>query len=386
MKRQPRDIPNYENWSVEDFANDLRTNERYKAFFSNYNEQSVDEFIKSYAKDKKKLHDRKEVHYKNAEFYRTEYLGEAESFLKIILQKKLFNLQCLWRANQIDLPFIEYTRDFQYFVSNIWQCPFIDPITETEVEIAIRFLREEQDYTDPYFEYWQDYDGFKIWLNEREKDEADFKDLSEVYYSSSEVMPFFYFYYDKCMKTSYLMNLPDIRWEKEKYYLEAVREKNARIYEEQLASGEVKPFGLPSIYNYDEDEFVAACEDEVTKELYEIDSYEIKYSIRDELKEDIIFLLQRRKMGEVIAFEQHEDWFESVSQTVRNVKRRKTAEMLPYAYQTYMLEFEDDDLEAVKLRRIARFKIDEKSNAYWHLKSWRETMDEGRALRGETLG
>ena len=57
--------------------------------------------------------------------------------------------------------------------------------------------------------------------------------------------------------------------------------------------------------------------------------------------------------------------------------------MLPYAYETYMMAYEDQDIPALMADRLARFKFNDDKRFYGWRKSWRETMDEGRILRGE---
>ena len=56
--------------------------------------------------------------------------------------------------------------------------------------------------------------------------------------------------------------------------------------------------------------------------------------------------------------------------------------ILPYAYQTYMLSFDDENWGQQKAERIAKFKFDVKKD-YWHTEYWLQTMAEGKVLRGE---
>jgi hypothetical protein len=90
--------------------------------------------------------------------------------------------------------------------------PFIEPITEEEIEVGIRFLLESEDDINRHYRYWQDYAGFKIGEIEDETDEyQDVGDDNSKYYATAEEMPAFYTFYDTYMKTSHLFNLPDIR-------------------------------------------------------------------------------------------------------------------------------------------------------------------------------
>ena len=66
--------------------------------------------------------------------------------LKEILQKKLFDMQCLWRAEKIIIPEINVSSDFRYWEANIFNCPFIEPVTENEIEIILKHLTKEEPY------------------------------------------------------------------------------------------------------------------------------------------------------------------------------------------------------------------------------------------------
>ena len=387
MKRQPRAIRDYTDWTQKDFEEDLRTHPRYQAFFKDYKPESVSSFIERYAFTKYYLYQMKDHHYRDAEHRQSQFLTAAENFLAVILQKKLFNLQCLWRANLIDLPGIEYTNDFQYFRQNIWDCPYIEPITEAEIEVATRFLLEEKDDTYAEFDDWQEYEGFKLWDADDDEDEdAAVLSMKTVYYSYPTMMPDFYIYYDTCFQTSHLFNLPDHRWEKEKYYMDAVRAENARLHAISLANKPPEEPSLPELssYNGGTEKFVAACEDLTTKELFEIKDQEVSHRLDDdEFGQDLRFLMELRNQGEAIALVPHTDWYDAIAITALQVRRKKTAEMLPYAYQTYMLEFEDQDIETLMAERLARFKYNEEDERDWYRQSWRRKMAEGRALRGE---
>jgi hypothetical protein len=112
------DIRDYTDWTKEDFAEDLR----YQAYFDDYSAESVADFILKYADDKYGWHSNKKRIYSSADYRRTQFLSDAERFLEYILQKKLFNLQCLWRADLIDLPLVECSYDFNYFGNDILNC------------------------------------------------------------------------------------------------------------------------------------------------------------------------------------------------------------------------------------------------------------------------
>ena len=386
VKRQPPYIRDYTDWTLADFEEDLRTNERYQTYFKLFTPESVRLFISYYASYKCRLHRDKEYYYSEVDYERSIFLLEAENFLKIILQKKLFNLQCLWRANQIDLPFIESTEDFNYFSADILNCPFLDPITEDELELGVRFLkvnRNEMYYT---LERWQDYASFKSWKLKADSELVD--DTMFLYYHTLPIqIPDFYDFYDKHYGTGHLLELPDLRFEKEKYYLKAVSDKSRQ---DELAKKQnetpVVTSSLKTLYNYYvTEEFLTNCEDAATKELIDLEANQNKLSRNYELAVNIEFMLLMDKEGLDIPLVPHKNWIQGIEDTVIHIKRTRAAEMLPYAYQTYILEYEDEDWAILKAQRVKRFKFDEINEKYNAMINRRETIKQGKILRGEDV-
>ena len=57
-----------------------------------------------------------------------KYKEMAEEHIWRIQQRKLFDLQCRWRAEEIKLDGVELTVDFRIWEKKIDECPFITPI------------------------------------------------------------------------------------------------------------------------------------------------------------------------------------------------------------------------------------------------------------------
>ena len=148
--------------TLESIENDLKSNPRYQSFFNAYDENSVQTFIKHYAATKFYTLQNKNFYRESFEAFHTECMGWAEDMIKMILQKKLFNMQCLWRAEKLVLsPFVEISRDFEYWSRNILTCPFIEPISKEELDTCIKFLEEDDFVIVDWFDKWQDYEGLK---------------------------------------------------------------------------------------------------------------------------------------------------------------------------------------------------------------------------------
>jgi hypothetical protein len=182
---------------------DLRTNPRYQEFFQQYSAKSVERFIDHYAKQKVRCLFLGEYYREEYRHLTKQFLDEAKERLWEIQQKKLFNLQCQWRAEQVTVPEIELCSDFDLLERRIQRCSFLPPITEQEVEFYKEyFASSECSYDDEVWD-WQEYDD---WKNEMQDD------------SEGPTYPEWYNFYDVRFGTQGLLNLPDTRQPKEEFY------------------------------------------------------------------------------------------------------------------------------------------------------------------------
>lgn len=199
------------------FVTELRQNPRVADYLKDYDPKWADKFIEDYASAKVEA-----VHYSNYHLEAMEtieagrelrYRKETEKVFDAILQKKLFNLQCLWRAEQITLPEVRTTWDFLYWGHNIRSCTFIDPVTREELELMRQFLHTDDCDAESldWITDWQDYDA--IFGRDEEEDEDN--------------MPEWYAYYDAHLGTGPLTELPDLRTPKEDHYRHLYHEEQA---------------------------------------------------------------------------------------------------------------------------------------------------------------
>ena len=213
------------------FRQEIDTSEAAQQWLQEFDKGSIERFVNHYVEYKISIINYSDLFIRRAEQVpELKYRDKTEAVLSMILEKKLFNLQCQWRAELITLPGIRITWDFWYWEDNILNCPFIDPVTETELELLQRYV-QTNDFEAEYFELrasdWQDYKQLK-----RQEEENDFDE---------QVMPW-YNYYDTYMGTGMLKLLPDVRGPKEKLYMDAYRKKQQ---EELEAAGKVTP---PYVY------------------------------------------------------------------------------------------------------------------------------------------
>lgn len=188
----------------------------FNDFFAPYTPEMVINFKQFYAQQKRRNAESYEYRI-NTERKITElkYLSEAQDALRMIKQKKLFNMQLQWRAGLIQIPDVYICYHFQVWANHIDDCPFIPPITQAEVDIMREYLLagNEADYTN------------LSWTGQ---------DYHEIMYIDSHgdrcYMPEWYEFYDNRMGTTTLLLLPNLKGEAEKNYL---REASAHEQNQQ---------------------------------------------------------------------------------------------------------------------------------------------------------
>ncbi len=345
----------------------LETDERMKKWFSQYRNWEVDGFIKDWARYRHSVlaHPNNNLH--NHEPDNKEFNQLARKALEYIQQKKLFNLQCEWRAGKLELPLIKIAYDFEIFGrGHVMECPFLPPVTMQEVELYCQFLNspdaDDLEEDDEIFN-WQEYDEFM-----QESEEDDFPYL-----------PAWYEFYDEKVGTGYLMQLPDVKGEREEHYRDAFRKHNNPNQPEYVRDPELDK---PSLYDLKPKlEFAKMFEPDET--LTAVISYvKLLYSLDDEYGVDADFEYLK-DISEPISFVPHADWKESLRLTVARYRNRKIAAALPRIWRQYHKDIGDDH-EAYVMRQLAKANPDlEKLDSFNMRAHLMESVLSGRELLGE---
>lgn len=162
-----------------------------------------------------------------------------------IQQKKLFDLQCRWRAGQIALPGVRHTEEFRQWEQYIEYCPWLTPITAHEVELYADYLRSDA-YEPSRNWAWQHYTTFRRTAEEQndDNDEAAAPDGADDGYQAAEhraygTLPAWYAYHDAATGTGALLALPDVRGDKEEYYIGLTEADKAEKLAAQRARGDM---------------------------------------------------------------------------------------------------------------------------------------------------
>jgi|YNPMSStandDraft_2_1061718.scaffolds.fasta_scaffold00120_3 hypothetical protein len=304
----------------QEFIEDLKTNPKYKEYFERFNYASVQNFIQAYALKKYAMLKYGESYLKNEEREFLQKKQKAERRLWEIQQKKLFNLQCLWRAEKIKIPEISVSYDFFYWEKNIENCPFLDPISEEDFDLYYEYILSDQFKEIDWIYSWQDYDRIK-----------------EEYHKEGGQIPEWYAFYDARRGTEDYLLMEDIRGNKEKFYLEVWHNYQMKKYGNIEAPDIYKRYDeRPDLNIYDPyvvEDFIKRFESPKLLEYYRAYRRNVE-EIQDPELDMALEIL--RNADEKVEIQANEDWREAVILAARNYQKRQIAIAHRQSYQNYL--------------------------------------------------
>ncbi|MCK9210553.1 MAG: hypothetical protein M0P61_06955 [Ignavibacteriaceae bacterium] len=322
----------------KEIEEDLRTNPKYQDFYQQYRPSSIEDFIKGYIKKKMLWIKYGELYVQGGQKRALRYKTIAKQLLWEIQQVKLFDMQCFWRAEQLEIPGIAITQDFIYWEKNIENCPFLPPISEEEVNLYKEYaLTDDADIPTGYFHYgfedWQHYDEIKRSFVNQDDDYVTAPDWYLFYYNRRGGAPCAY--------------LPDIRGDKEDFYFALWRKHHYPI------STQPSPQSVetrPSFSYYDDNnirEFVNRFENRKIREYAEVMMENNEAEDDEDLLEAITTLKAANERIEIVA--ENLPWRDAIMKTVELYERQKVYEELDGAYNSYLqrlklgIAFETDE-------------------------------------------
>ncbi|MCL5021203.1 MAG: hypothetical protein M1339_06005 [Bacteroidetes bacterium] len=348
-----------EEWAKE-IEDDLRTNERYKPFFNRYRPSLLNEsFMKFYAEEKVRVLQRGKKCVENAERELLSIAGKGAECLWQIQQRKLFDLQCQWRAGNIELPDIRICMDFQYWGELIQHCPFLPPITQEEFDLYHGYmLSDEFDEERLGWNWlWQDYDGLKMQLKEGDEGE------------DYEYLPW-YEYYEAFKGGHDWFLLPDIRGEEEEKYMDLLHPPGPVPEERKDARPYISPY-----HGQDRDIFRKMFESAEYNRLYDAYDRESDWiEMEERLREAVWDLLE---FEGPFPIEYNDDWKEGIFRAAKRANRLRLAKACEAAYEEYKTR------EALGLKHELLLDEEKIATEEERRKFFRDKIRQGMILNGE---
>ena len=379
----------------------LTTDERIQTYFQHFNADSIASFIGSYAWAKClwMFQNEQIEHALESELLGTQ--NDADKCLGNILQKKLFNKQCEWRANQFKHPAVQTIADFRYWEENILNCPFLEPITQQEVDLYIEFLNSYTGENLGFLCGWQAYDTYNSNAvtvgktmhppdEETDEDDEEGGSVSEDEtegeqhkdVNSPRLMPPWYIFYDERMGTGHYLLLPDHRKKKEIAYWGLGNEEAAEKVREEWKTNPPDKRPYFSINTFDVDEMTnmirqLETDPEVLRAYLDHKKYlsnpgKINLKHHSEVLEawqQLVDCTEPFPMVNTAA-----DWKEALVATANLWKRTKLIRALPAAYEEYLMR-----LDAGLEQPYGQFEVQNRKGK----EIYNEYVLRGRELKGE---
>jgi hypothetical protein len=312
----------FREWKQHEAARQLENNPAYRELKEDYFKSEWDDkfFKEHYGKEVAQALSwgPRNINY----IHRNEhpFLYYADDALCEIQQKKLFDLQCRWRAALIEIHGIYTTSDFKYWEENIREADFLTPVSEDELKIYMDYLKSSEYRVNWKCHAWQDYAAIK-----------------NDYHNNSgrSLIPPWYHYHNYATKNSSLLHLPDLIGEKEKIYLEKYDSYRAEILEKNPSAG--IPDNRPRlIANH------ATIADFLRQFKYDSHLLEYVTDLNDETQGTIAwryyydateYLIDE---PEPLPIEENEDWKEAFLDVVYKYRNSRVARLLPDIYADYL--------------------------------------------------
>lgn len=345
---------------IEEIAADLRSNGKYISFFKDYSKLSVENFIDYYSRHKYNLLKYGEIYIKREENEFLEGKNRAEKRLWEIQQKKLFNIQCRWRAGLIEINEIRVCADFEYWSKNIENCSFLEPISEDDFNLYYDYILSD---------FFQDVDWMLSWQN--------YTQIKEEYYKENGMVPEWYLFFDDRRNTASLLELPDLRGEQEKFYLELWEQNQTGRYIQSDILNSKKDL-KPNLIYFDQEiieNFIKNFESPKLLEYYRAYRRTALNEEDLELETAIEYL---KKADETVEIEGGPDWRNAVIKASKLYKKRKIAIQHRQAYQNYLYR---------EQYKIAHERYADDIEIEWRKEMSLKTIikiNEARIMNGET--
>ncbi len=380
----------------------LRTNEKAKSYLAQFNQETINGALESYAWRKAGWLVKKEYDEYWDDYSKLKDKNKAEECLANIQQKKLFDKQCEWRAEQFTHPTIDVIDDFKYWEYNVLNCPFIDPITPEDVELYIEFLDVYFGENLPFIGHWQDYDTYctdKVTVtrmaNEPEEDDEEDEDNEDLdndddFYNDEDeedeedgrLLPPWYSFWEERRGAGNYRLLPDVRGPKERIY------SRLSIDEEQAAAREKFKTNPPDTRKFltlfGKDDLIPFIEEyEDPAQVNEIlKAYEVNQRVWWDKEEEKTMYWVKEAWHDL--HDCHEpfpiaegitDWKEALIQTAKNWEHHKLKRLIPIVYDEYIFRMETGIEHPYNNKQAAHYRqFADRSKAH---------ILRGRELKGE---
>ncbi len=298
-----------------------------QAYLNQFTDSCVESFISSYCTNRIRWIENASRNLDNKEHHSIQWVGMATTHLGYLQQKKLFDAQCLWRAEQLSIPQVQVCYDFKIWEKDILNCPFLEPISEEDLALYTQYLLQVNPGEGRYGpeDNWQDH---SLIINAYKTNNENWE------------FPEWYDFYNGRRGTGVYMTLPDIRGQKEDFYFELLREQGRKEREAQNAAPIVlEPFKF--LYYHDKaqrDHFVKLFEDKEVQSFYEAAEWSKRnYRLREDMD---YYMYTLFNADEPVPIEANKNWSDAIIKASVTYTNQKIAAALSEAWEMYMMNIQ----------------------------------------------
>ena len=322
---------------IEKFISEIKANQHYTTFFSEYLPSSVNSFVKLYAHKKAAWTISGKTFKTEMERMELMWENEAMKRLEEIQQVKLFLYQCNYRAGAVEetTGAVHTIFDFFYWKDNVLNATFLEPVTMEDIELYTDYLMSDEVNHCPFvfIESWQDFEDIRLAYTDPEE--------------TDRTVPEWYLYYFSRTGHGIELSLPDIKREKDVFYFQQGNKERARLLREaeekalqekpELAAEKKGVF----FNHFDEgnlERFMSLFEDRENRDMHKVWEAWTAFNEREEMLRDDLDILMYA--NEHVPVPGSTSWIEATRIAAARYRSVKISESLPAAYDQYKMNLD----------------------------------------------
>ena len=322
-------------------AADVVGNARYDEFFAPYQPTVRKSFAHHYVLHRQTWISDGEREERRPARHLNLHEKEAYRALWAIQQKKVFDLQCRWRAEEVrDLPGVVISNDFQTLGLGIEHCTAVPPIAPEEFALFLAWVKQADyaaNFADDMFDTRFGWQQFRL---VREALAPDAPPVGGRVVPTNKAVPDWYRFHNEHTGHARLLHLPDVRGAKEERYWEAWRAGEDEQKAIAEAAGTAPPPDARPGYLPSEElrtlaqEFARRFEPPRLNRWREVSEL-LHPPVTDEERKFNTIVARMQMMTEPVPIAAGADWRTATHDAFLAYCHRKLVECLPLVYEEY---------------------------------------------------
>ncbi|WP_046244131.1 hypothetical protein [Hymenobacter terrenus] len=320
-------------------ASDVLNNTRYDEFFAAYQPTVREDFARRYVMYRGRWVEDGEQNERRPARHLNLHEKEAYLALWTIQQKKLFDLQCQWRAEEVrELPDVAISNDFGRLTHIVENYPALSPITADEFALFMAWVKQA-DYESNFNDSLDQRFGWQQYRLVKETLAPDAPPVATRAVPTVKLVSDWYRFHNEHTGNGRLLYLPDVRGAKEERYWNAWREGEREREEIKQAAGpppDPRPEYLPEDQHRTlARDFAQRFEPPRLNRWREISEL-LHPPVSEEERKFNVIVARMQMMTEPVPIAAGPDWRTATREAFFAHCHRKLLECLPQVYAEYV--------------------------------------------------